>query len=164
MAEKKQGGWKARLEQLEESPKGAALVQFIKFGAVGVSSTAITYAVKNLCYYVLFANLGWSENTKMLAANLLAFVISVTNSYYWNNRFVFSKGIRKTRKEHLLSYGKTVLCYAGTGLALAPAMEIWLTSAGMPYWLAALGTLVVTIPINFLLNKFWAFRQKKPGA
>ena len=162
MEEKKKSGWKTRLEQLENG-RGAALVQFIKFGAVGVSSTAITYAVKNLCYYVLFANSGWSENAKMLTANALSFVISVTNSYYWNNRFVFAKGIRKTRKEHLLSYGKTVLCYAGTGLLLAPALEIWLTSAGVPYWLAALGTLVVTIPLNFVLNKFWAFRRKETG-
>ena len=31
---------------------------------------------------------------------------------------------------------------------------------GLPYWLASLLTLVVTVPLNFILNKLWAFRKK----
>ena len=33
-----------------------------------------------------------------------------------------------------------------------------LVGRDVPYYLASLGSLVVTIPLNFVLNKFWAFK------
>ena len=32
---------------------------------------------------------------------------------------------------------------------------------GIPYWAAGLLSLIVTIPLNFLMNKFWAFAGRK---
>ncbi len=136
------------------------LRQFIRFGLVGVSNTAISYGIEMLCYYVLFANAPWDENVKIALTSVLAFLVSVTNSYYWNNRFVFAQG-KKTKKEHLVSWLKTAACYALTGLLLSPAIKMWLSGLGVPYWAASLGSLAVTIPLNFLLNKYWAFRGKK---
>lgn len=138
---------------------GAALLQFVKFGIVGVSNTAISYGIEMLCYYVLFVNVPWSESVRILATSVLAFVVSVTNSYYWNNRYVFGSGTKKTVRQHLTAYLKTVACYGVTGLLLAPAIKVYVTAIGVPYWLSSLGALVVTIPLNFILNKFWAFRK-----
>ena len=138
---------------------GAALLQFVKFGIVGVSNTAISYGIEMLCYYVLFVNVPWSESVRILATSVLAFVVSVTNSYYWNNRYVFGGGTKKTVRQHLTAYLKTVACYGVTGLLLAPAIKVYVTALGVPYWLSSLGALVVTIPLNFILNKFWAFRK-----
>ncbi|MDY5325750.1 MAG: GtrA family protein [Gemmiger sp.] len=138
---------------------GAALLQFVKFGIVGVSNTAISYGIEMLCYYVLFMNVPWSESVRILATSVLAFVVSVTNSYYWNNRYVFGSGTKKTVRQHLTAYLKTVACYGVTGLLLAPAIKVYVTALGVPYWLSSLGALVVTIPLNFILNKFWAFRK-----
>ena len=138
---------------------GAALLQFVKFGIVGVSNTAISYGIEMLCYYVLFVNVPWSESVRILATSVLAFVVSVTNSYYWNNRYVFGSGTKKTVRQHLTAYLKTVACYGVTGLLLAPAIKMYVTALGVPYWLSSLGALVVTIPLNFILNKFWAFRK-----
>ncbi len=138
---------------------GAALLQFVKFGIVGVSNTAISYGIEMLCYYVLFVNVPWSESVRILATSVLAFVVSVTNSYYWNNRYVFGSGTKKTVRQHLTAYLKTVACYGVTGLLLAPAIKVYVTALGVPYWLSSLGALVVTIPLNFILNKFWAFRK-----
>ena len=138
---------------------GAALLQFVKFGIVGVSNTAISYGIEMLCYYVLFVNVPWSESVRILATAVLAFVVSVTNSYYWNNRYVFGSGTKKTVRQHLTAYLKTVACYGVTGLLLAPAIKVYVTALGVPYWLSSLGALVVTIPLNFILNKFWAFRK-----
>ena len=148
---------KELLNRLEGS-RFAPLVQFVKFGLVGVSNTLISYAVEMLCYYVLFTGGAMAENTRIMVSNIIAFFISVTNSYYWNNRFVFKNGERKGFKRHAAAYGKTVLCYGITGLLLAPALKMWLSNAGVVYWLASLSTLIVTIPLNFLLNKFWAFK------
>ena len=138
---------------------GAALLQFVKFGIVGVSNTAISYGIEMLCYYVLFVNVPWSESVRILATSVLAYVVSVTNSYYWNNRYVFGSGTKKTVRQHLTAYLKTVACYGVTGLLLAPAIKVYVTALGVPYWLSSLGALVVTIPLNFILNKFWAFRK-----
>lgn len=137
----------------------APLLQFVKFGLVGVSNTLISYGIEMLCYYGLLAGVGWSDAAKIAVTSALAFIVSVTNSYYWNNRYVFGKGERKTAFQHLAAYGKTVICYGVTGLVLAPALKVWVSGMGVPYWAASLGTLLVTIPLNFVLNKFWAFSK-----
>lgn len=135
----------------------AELLQFIKFCLVGLSNTLISYAIDLFCYYVLFSAMS-AEVLKTVLASVLAFVISVTNSYFWNSRFVFKSGTQ-TAKAHLKAYLKTVLCYSFTGLLLAPALKVWLCDLGLIYALAGLSSLVVTVPLNFLLNKFWAFKK-----
>lgn len=150
-----------KLRELQGGKTWDTLVQFIKFGLVGVSNTAISYSIEMLCYYVLLVNAPLSETARVIVTNVLAFVISVTNSYYWNSRYVFkSGGGKKTFSQHLRAYAKTVASYGVTGLLLAPALKLLLGRWGIPYWAASLGSLVVTIPLNFLLNKFWAFRNK----
>lgn len=142
-------------------PKFSALLQFVKFGIVGLSNTAITYGIDMFCYYVLFAHVFWPEDTKILITAVLAFVVSVTNSYYWNNRYVFGSGERKTALQHLGAYLRTVMCYGLTGLLIGPAIKLWLNGCGMQYWLSSLASMVVTIPLNFAMNKFWAFRNNQ---
>ena len=149
---------KEKLHALENNPKLAPLIQFIKFGLVGVSNTLISYAVEMLCYYVLFARVGWSENTKIIVTYLLSFIISVTNAYYWNSRHVFAKEGVQSFRQRFVTYLKTVGCYALTGLLLAPWLKTLLVAHGVAYWLASLLTLLVTIPLNFLMNKLWAFK------
>ena len=155
------------------------VVQFIKFGLVGVSNTAISYGIDQLFYYVVFRNAAMDEKLKITIVSALAFFVSVTNSYFWNNRFVFKSEARKSVGQHLAAYCKTVLCYAFTGLLLAPAIKIWLSGgtvpaalvsrlpsflfaegSKLPYWMLSIVPLVVSIPLNFVLNKFWAFRSR----
>ena len=81
----------ARLEASSLAP----LIQFIKFGLVGVSNTLISYAVEMLGYYVLFssstfpgtvsllAGMGLTvtgEQLRVIVVTALSFVISVTNA------------------------------------------------------------------------------------
>lgn len=139
----------------------STLLQFIKFGLVGVSNTLISYSIEMLCYYVLLVNFKWNENVRIAVTSVLAFAVSVTNSYYWNNRYVFKSDVRKTFKEHAVAYLRTVACYGVTGLILSPVLKMLAGNFGVPYWLSSLGTLVITIPLNFILNKFWAFAGKK---
>ena len=158
-----------------EGSKGKALIQFIKFCLVGVSNTAISYVIDIICYYVLFANSNFtgminiltafgitatSKAVKTIIASILAFIISVTNSYFWNNRFVFKSG-NKTFGAHIKAYFKTVLCYGVTGLIISPIVKVLLTNMGIIYAISSFASLIITIPINFLLNKFWAFKAKE---
>lgn len=139
-------------------PKLSALIQLVKFGIVGLSNTAISYGIDMFCYYVLFAHVFWPENTKILVTAVLVFSLSVTNSYYWNNRYVFGSGERKPAARHVAAYLRTVMCYGLTGLLIGPALKLWLNGHGMRYWLSSIACMVVTIPLNFVMNKFWAFR------
>lgn len=164
---------KAWLRKTEENSKGAALVQFVKFGLVGVSNTAISYGIEMLCYYVFFPTTAFTvirsflsncnlqvgaETIRIILTTVLAFLISVTNSFYWNSKHVFAE--KRTGRELFFSYIKTVLCYGVTGLVLSPWLKVFLTEMGMAYWLATLFSLVISIPLNFVLNKFWAYRKQ----
>lgn len=164
------------MQKLEQNPRTSALWQFVKFGIVGVSNTAISYAIEMLCYYVLFVHAEFrgiqglcgvfgislsTESVRILITSILAFVVSVTNSYYWNNKHVFASGTKKTILQHLCTYSKTAACYALTGLVLAPWAKTVLVEQGIPYWLSTLMVLLVTIPLNFVMNKLWAFRVQK---
>lgn len=163
-----------KIKALLQNEKLSSLIQFIKFGLVGVSNTAISYGIEMLCYYVLFKNtkfigilnllalLGIStdgNNVKIVITTVIAFVVSVSNSYFWNNRYVFGSG-KKSFSEHFKTYFKTFACYGITGLILSPIIKILLAKISVPFFIASLGALVITIPLNFVMNKFWAFKSK----
>ena len=150
---------RALMERLEQG-RLAPLVQFVKFGLVGVSNTLISYGIEMLGYYVVFARVNWPERVRIAVVTAVAFVVSVLNSYYWNNRYVFRDAERKTFGDHLKALLKMAACYALTGLILAPILKVWIHERGVAYWLASLLTLVVTVPLNFVLNKLWAFRKR----
>lgn len=119
--------------------------QFIKFGLVGVSNTLISLVI----YYILVY-----FNVNYIVANTIGFIVSVLNSYYWNNKYVFDKtegGTVKPLIKVFMSYGSTFLL--GTFLLFLMVQVI-----GLSELIAPLINLVITIPINFLLNKFWAFK------
>ena len=121
--------------------------QFVKFGLVGVSNTLISLAV----YYAVVLLLGVEH---YILANTLGFVISVINAYIWNSKFVFQKKDCKHGKSFVkvfVSYGSTFLL--GTGF-LFVLVHYWNVSE----MIAPIINLLLTIPLNFLLNKFWAFK------
>ena len=151
----------------------ALLIQFVKFGLVGVSNTLISYSIDMMCYYVilvqarfrslidLFGLLGiavTSDQMRIVCSSMLGFVIGVTNSFILNNRFVFNVGGRQTAGVLLKKYLRTVACYALTGLVISPLFKLWLGGMMVPFWGSSLLALIITVPLNFLLNKFWAFR------
>lgn len=125
-------------------------IQFVKFGLVGVSNTLISYIS-----YLLFVLLG----CHYLIASILSFVVSVTNSFYWNNRYVFREEEGKKRS-WWHTYIKTFLAYASTGLVLNNILLVlWVDILHISELIAPLINLVVTIPLNYLINKFWAFKS-----
>lgn len=132
--------------------KRASLLQFVKFGIVGLSNTLIAYAVYAACVWL---------GCHYMVANGLGFVVGVLNAYYWSDRYVFKKGEGETRSA-LWTLVKTYLAYGATGLLLASLLlyvyvDRWQVSA----YLAQLLVLVVTVPLNFIINKCWSFKTKQ---
>lgn len=147
---------RARLKELSTQPKLAPYGQFIKFSLVGVSNTLISLAVYQLGLHVLHMHYQW--------ANILSFIISVSNAYYWNSRFVFSHTHRRGLKAHAKAYFKAFLSYGSTFLLSTVLLTLWVEVFRVSESFAPVINLVITIPLNFLLNKFWAFKSNKEKA
>jgi putative flippase GtrA len=127
----------------------ATLWQFIKFGIVGFSNTLISYVIYSILVYF---------GVDYLIGNIVGFIVSVLNSFYWNNKYVF-----KNNAENKISVLKVLIkvfvSYGFTGLILnSILLVIWVDIIGISEYLAPVLNLIITIPINFLLNKLWAFK------
>ena len=118
--------------------------QFIKFCIVGLSNTAI-----GLGTYYLFLWLGFHY----MIANVLSWLISVFNAFYWNNKYVF-----KSSTTWLKSLFRTYISYGVSFLAGAVVLYGLVEWCGISDVVAPLLVLIVTIPLNFVLNKFWTFK------
>ena len=141
--------------RLRAHPKAAALWQFVKFSLVGASNTLISLGF----YYLFLYAFGWHYQL----ANAVSFFLSIINAYFWNSRFVFRTAESLTCKQHLLTFGKSLVSYGGTfalNVALLSLLvEVLHSSEGMaPVW-----ALCITYPVNYLLHKYWAFRKQKSG-
>lgn len=163
----------------KKSSKFAALLQFIKFGLVGLLNTFLSYAIYNFCYYVL--------HTGVHIANIIGFVITVFVAFLLQSKFVFKQDEGAEKRVWWKVLIKTYISYSFTGLFLTELLLfLWINVinlgqylGGMCEWLAGFGinfeqqdlaaslaplmNMVITIPLNFIINKFWAYRQKKSG-
>jgi putative flippase GtrA len=123
----------------------AVLVQFLKFGIVGVSNTLITFAV----YTILLKVFGvW-----YLAASAIGFIAGATNGFLLNRRWTF--------KEHVgdaftpVRWAIVQTCGLGLNLGL---LYLFVTEAQLDKLLSqALATGVVTVS-TFIANRAWTFR------
>lgn len=146
-------------ETLEGKDWKQMLIQFIKFGIVGVSNTLVSYVIYVVALFV-FEKLAIFPNTDYLIAQFLGFVISVYWSFYWNRKFVFK--MEEPEGGWIRVLLKTYASYAFTGLFLNSVLSyVWVEQLGIPKLLAPIANIVINVPINFLMNKFWAYRDKK---
>lgn len=128
------------------------IIQFVKFCVVGLSNFMISYVV-----YAAAVLLG----AHWIVGSVLGFLISVLNSFYWNNKYVFTAG----EGEHRFWWKaliKTYVSYGFSGLLLANVLlYLWNDVLMIPELWGPIINLVITTPINFVINKLWAFRTKK---
>jgi putative flippase GtrA len=93
-----------------------------------------------------------------LIASAAAFIVSVLNSFFWNNKYVFKEHKEKRRIAPALF--RTFAAYGSTGLILNNILLFVLVDTiKISEYIAPLLCLIVTIPLNFILNKFWAFNN-----
>lgn len=132
----------------------------MKFGIVGVSNTFISYVVYAVSL-MLFQRFDLFPKIDYVISQVIQFLLSVLWSFYWNNKMVFTLEKGKTRSLWK-SLFKTYVSYSFTGLFLSSVLLVfWVQLLGVSEFIAPILNLLVTVPINFLINKFWAFRQKE---
>lgn len=135
-------------------------MEFVRFAIVGVSNTIVNYVVYlvSLLFLQKNCNLPIGE---YYVAQVIAFILSVLWSYYWNSLVVFKleDGEQRSWWKSLI---KTYISYSFTGLFLYLALlYLWIDLLHISEFIAPIINLMVSVPINFLINKFWAFRKGK---
>lgn len=124
------------------------LVQFFLFGLVGISNTVVSL----LCYYlVLWINPEW-----YMLGSVIGTIVSIANAFVWNDRFVFVGG-KKDCKSVLRRLFKTYISYGGTAILSNVLLWIEVAFFFVPKTFAPILNLLITIPLNFIISKFWTF-------
>jgi putative flippase GtrA len=125
------------------------LVQFVKFGVVGVSNTLLAFTI----YTVLLKVFGvW-----YLAASAIGFVVGAVNGFLLNRRWTFAGHVGDALTP--VRWG----IVQGCGLALNEGLlYLFVDDAGIEKLLSqAFATAIVTV-ITFLVNRAWTFRMHHP--
>lgn len=131
-----------------------SLLQFVKFGIVGLSNTLISYFLYS-GGLILFHRFELFEQADYFVAQAVAFVVSVAWSFYWNNKVVFGDTSQKWWSKLI----KTYISYSFTGLFLSAfLLWIWIDYIGISEYIAPLINLAVTVPLNFMINKLWTYK------
>jgi len=120
--------------------------QFIKFGIVGVFNTCNSLIIY---YILLFFKLHY------LLANIIAYFTSTFISYFLNKKWVFNH--KKENNRVLQYYIVYITSFFLNNLTLYFLVDILKLSDKI----APLFVLIVTVPYNYLLTKFWVFKEIK---
>lgn len=130
--------------------KWQAFMQFVKFGIVGLSNTVLTIVV-----YYIFVAIGINYQVSYF----IGYLAGIVNAFYWNNKYVFKEQVGEERSI-IKAFTKCVMSYAGGYVCSSALLFLWVSILGLPKFLSPLISLLVTIPLNFILNKKWAFKAK----
>ena len=141
-----------------------SLLQFCKFAIIGVSNTFVSLGI-NFCILFMCGKFGWflsNEEYQAHLGNTVAFYLSVIWSFYWNSKFVFKAGDEGEKRVWWKTLVRTYLAYSITGLGISNLIsDLCIKSWGISKYIAVLINLVIAVPINFILNKFWAYGKKE---
>lgn len=149
--------------------------QFIKFGIVGVSNTLISQGV-----YAVIVYLGGNY----IFAYVMGFILSVLNAYYWGNKYVFKEDENAEKRVWWKVLLKTYVAYFWGFIVSAVLLVFWVDIVKISRFMYPFETVVkswgftkvdakmlgelvaaplnwvITIPMNFIINKYWAYSQK----
>lgn len=132
------------------------VLQFTKFGIVGATTTLISYFTYVIFILTLDSIINYKYN--YLVASFIAFFVSVTWSYYWNNRLVFIV-LDGEKRNIIITLLKTYASYAFTGLVVSNLLlYIWIEKCHISELIAPIISLLITVPLNYVISKFWTFR------
>jgi putative flippase GtrA len=128
--------------------KGKNWMQLVRFGAVGASG----YAVNLISFAVLVHLLG----VTYWVASPIAYLLGTANNFYWNRRWTFSHA----REAHPVHQAWKFFAVSLLSFGVNYGVLITLVkTTGMEQVLAQAIANAVGMPVNFLGQKLWSFRE-----
>jgi putative flippase GtrA len=123
----------------------ALVVQFLKFGIVGVSNTLIAFAV----YTVLLKVFGvW-----YVAASGIGFAVGAVNGFLLNRRWTFREHVG----DALTPVRWAIVQTCGLGLNLG-LVYLFVHDLGMDELVGQIPTTAIVTVLTFAVNRSWTFR------
>jgi putative flippase GtrA len=132
------------VRSLARHPRMPLIVQFVKFGIVGVSNTLLFFAI-----YTLLLKLGvW-----YLAASGIGFSVGAVNGFLLNRRWTFAdhKGDALTPVRWVVVQGCGLLLNLGL---VATCVEV----VGLNKLVGQAIAIIVVVVVTFAANRAWTFR------
>jgi len=137
--------------------KDNGIIQFVKFGLVGVLNTGVDWVV----FYLLTASLLANSET---IAKAIAFVVAMINSYILNTIWTFRKEYKETvgsggtGKASAVFAKFAVVSIVGWGLNtfVFDYARFHLDQSKLLALIFASGAAILW---NFFINKFWTYRK-----
>ena len=124
----------------------SSLIQFIKFGLVGVTNTLITAFV----IWILLKGFHYSD----YISNFIGYIIGLTNSFIWNRKWTFES---KTKLS--VTIFKFIVTFAISYLFQLGNLYLLLHFTSIEHYICQLISIVVYTCINFALNKYYTFKN-----
>ena len=138
------GGLSRRIVQgLRHPPNWHQLARFVVVGASGYLINLATYAV-----FLKVVGIDYRLSA------LIAFVVSVSNSFFWNRRWTFRAHTERPHTQiprFLAIYGVALTINLGV-------LELLVAGFGVPKLEAQAIAAMCAMPFSFLGNKLWTFR------
>ena len=132
------------------------LTQFIRYCFIGLSNTLLNYLFYVACLNIIRAVKSGLEYDYM-AASFVSFSLCVFWSFFWNSRYVFRDG--RDKRRWAVALVKRYLAYSVSGILLNNVLlYVFISVLGISVYIAPILSLVICVPVNFMLNKYWAFK------
>jgi len=123
--------------------------QAVKFGIVGFINTMINLGIVESSMYIF-------GEKALIPGNVIGFLVTIIIAFFIFIRFVFDASTQsKTRifLKMFLAYGSTLLLSIGF-------QHVLLYEFAVQKYYVPLIALFLTVPINFVLNKLFVFKEK----
>jgi putative flippase GtrA len=128
----------------------AILLKAVSFGLVGVVNLAIDFAIFSLGYFYF--------GLPIIAANVIAWIVAVTNSYVLNSLITFAaESGGKLRARDYLAF-----CLSQAGGLVANTTTVFVASYFMPVLIGKVLAIGAGFAVNFSLSHFVVFRARRP--
>jgi putative flippase GtrA len=119
--------------------------QLLKFCLVGGSGYVV-----NLCVFALCVK---AVGLHHLVAATAAFVVAVTNNFWWNRHWTFEAGSGHAGFQAARFFMVSVAAF----LFAATVLELLVSVAELPEVMAQAISIAAATPLNFIGNKMWSF-------
>lgn len=134
-----------------------SIVQFVKFGTVGLSNFAISYSV----YYLLFSyetgsRLFGFEGFDAVIANTVGYIAGILNSFFWNRLWTFKTDEQSASSSRFVPFILlNLLCLSLSSLAIYLSVDV----AGLNFVACWLVVMTAATVFNFGACKLVVFRS-----
>ena len=120
--------------------------QLLRFCVVGASG----YVVNLLVFFTFTEPIGTGHR----AAAVAAFLVAVTNNFFWNRRWTFD-----ARAGHAgFQAARFLAISVGAFFFSLVVLELLIVEAGFPELAAQAVAIVCATPLSFIGNRLWSFQ------